>query len=143
MTVHCELNMNAVTALWQRRLRSVIRAVDLSHAQFALLASLGWLAREGRTVTQIQIAHHAKTDIMVTSSVLRALEARGLISRAQHPRDARAKILTLLPAGQDLIRRALVLVEEADAQFFAPLGPALEDFNGQLQRLTEDRPGPR
>ena len=51
-----------------------------------------WLDVEG-PVTQHALAEHAATDEMMTSQVLRALEERGLVERAQHPSDARARKL--------------------------------------------------
>jgi DNA-binding MarR family transcriptional regulator len=125
-----------VASLWQRSLRSALEAAGLTHAQFVLLASAGWLEaqtsdREGTPVTQAEIAAHAKTDAVMTSEVLRTLERKGLVRRLAHPTDARAKQIALTAAGRKLARKAVALVEGADEAFFGARGPELE----QLARL--------
>jgi DNA-binding MarR family transcriptional regulator len=89
--------------------------------QFVLLASLTWLADDG-PVTQREIADHAATDPMMTSQVVRALEQRGLVRRAPHPEDKRARALTVTRTGRALANRAVVAVEACDDAFFAVLG---------------------
>src|SRR6478735_6136665 len=103
---------------WHRRVRKELEAVDLTHPQFVLLAGLAWLSRTMSDVTQIDLARHAKIDVMTTSQVLRALEARKLVLRTPHKHDARAKCLVLAPESHVLLKRALKLVEGVDASFF-------------------------
>jgi len=95
-----------------------------------LLATLGWLQQARAPVTQVQLAQHARTDIMMTSEVVRSLERRGLLTRADHPTDSRALALALTAEGQALVARSLNVVEEVDRAFFAPVG-------NDLQRLIE------
>jgi DNA-binding MarR family transcriptional regulator len=54
--------------------------------------------------------------------VLRALEARGLVTRGADPEDSRARRLSVTPEGAALARRAIAVVEAADAEFFAAAG---------------------
>jgi DNA-binding MarR family transcriptional regulator len=59
----------------------------------------------------------------MTSQVVRSLEANGLVTRVVDPADSRARLLDVTPAGLDLARRAVGVVEAADAEFFAAAGP--------------------
>jgi len=113
---------------WQRRQRHALAEYALTHVQFVLLAAVAWLTGEGQVATQTRIAAHAKTDVMMTSQVLRALEKRALVVRAPHPQDTRAKGVTVTPAGRALAQRAMGTVEQADEAFFAPLGREREAF---------------
>jgi len=124
-----------VTVLWQRRIAAALRAHELTQVQFALLASLLWLARTEGAITQSTLARHAKLDVMMTSQVLRALEARGLIERRPHPHDTRAKVLRLTKTGRSLAARALPDVEHADDLFFAALDTQRARFNLSLEAL--------
>lgn len=124
-----------VTNAWQAAQRAALKDFGLTHVQFVLLASLTWLDRE-EPVTQRELAEHARTDPMMTSQVLRALEAAGLVKRASHPDDARAKLLSVTPAGVELANAAIVAVEACDAEFFEPLGPHRATFTRQLARLS-------
>jgi DNA-binding MarR family transcriptional regulator len=125
-----------VSMLWERRQRALLEPFGLTHTQFVLLATTGWLQRAGEPVTQTAIARQAKVDVMMTSQVLRTLEERGLLARAPHPADTRAKAITLTPAGEKLVTPALAAVEREDARFFAPLGPRQPAFLAALRTLV-------
>jgi DNA-binding MarR family transcriptional regulator len=124
------------TNAWQRRIRAVLEPLEVTHVQFVLLASLGWLTREGGAPTQADLARQAHTDVMMTSQVLRALEARALVTRTPAPTDARARLLALTDAGRALVARALPLVEAADLAFFAEAGVAAADAIAVLRPLA-------
>lgn len=126
------LVMWRVTNAWQAAQRRVLRPFNLTHVQFVLLASLTWL---GNTTTQRELAHHAGTDPMMTSQVVRALEAKGLLRRLTHPTDARARRLEVTPQGRDLANRAVVAVESCDRAFFDVLGEDLTQLTAFLTRL--------
>ena len=130
-----------VATLWQRHLRTVLDVVGLTHAQFVLLASAGWLDGhlEGAPVTQAQIAEHARTDAVMTSEVLRTLERKGFVERLPHPDDARARRVLLTEAGRALVKRAITLVEAADADFFAAPSAELDALAQSLR--SRGQPG--
>ena len=115
-----------VTLRWQRLMVASLRPLGLTHVQFVLLASTWWLTEvAGETPTQRRVADHAGTDPMMTSQVLRILEARGLVTRAGSPADLRARRLGVTRPGVALARRAVAAVEAADAEFFAAAGDRL------------------
>ena len=112
-----------VTLRWQRAIMAALRPLGLTHVQFVLLASLWWLTKvAGEQPSQRRLAEHAATDPMMTSQVLRTLEARGLITRAADPADSRALRVALTDTGARLAVEAIQVVEAADAEFFAPAG---------------------
>jgi DNA-binding MarR family transcriptional regulator len=126
------------TLAWQRAVRAALAPHELTHVQFVLLASLWWLAsNRGAPPSQRELAEHAGTDPMMTSQVVRKLEARGLVTRAPHPTDARARHLALPPDGERLLAAALHDVEAADEAYFAPLERRGGDFLELLGRLVE------
>ncbi len=130
-----------VSSLWQRKINAGLRPFDLTHAQFVLLASLMWLARAERPITQVELATHAKMDVMMTSNVLRTLEGKGLVARNPHPSDTRAKALAITASGQKLAIQAIQVVEEIDHQFFNKLGADLKGFNqGLLALIARNQP---
>jgi DNA-binding MarR family transcriptional regulator len=99
-------------------MRAALAPHELTHVQFVLLASLWWLGEHGEPPTQAQLAAQAGTDAMMTSQVLRKLEQQGLVERRPHPRDTRARLLALTPAGRTRLTGALNDVEAADTEFF-------------------------
>jgi MarR family transcriptional regulator, organic hydroperoxide resistance regulator len=123
-----------VTNRWQAAQRAALKPFGLTHVQFVLLASLTWL-RSDAPVTQRELAAHAYTDPMMTSQVLRALEQRGLVERAPHPDDGRARALRATRAGAALANRANAAVETCDREFFAALGSHRTAFAARLRAL--------
>lgn len=135
------------TNRWQAAQRAALRPFELTHVQFVLLASLTWLDADG-PVTQRQLADHAATDPMMTSQVLRVLEDRGLVRRAAHPDDQRARAIEVTRQGAALANRAVEAVERCDRAFFAPLGgvgafakalATLADPGASRTPLSQDR----
>jgi len=125
-----------VTLRWQRVMVAALRPLGLTHVQFVLLASLWWLtAVAGEHPTQRRLADHAGTDPMMTSQVLRALEASGLVTRSVDAADSRARLLDVTPRGAALAQAALAVVEAADADFFAVAGERAA-FMGTLHALS-------
>lgn len=131
-----------VTLRWQRRIAAALRPFELTHVQFVLLATVWWLSEQAeapyRLPSQRQVAEHAAADVMMTSQVLRALEARGLVSRALDPTDARVKRLTVTDAGRRLAEQAVTVVEVVDAEFFK-IARTPAQILDVLQRLADDR----
>lgn len=126
-----------VTNRWQAAQRAALKPYGLTHVQFVLLASLTHLQAGGTPVTQRRLADHAATDPMMTSQVLRALEARGLLTRGPHPRDARARTLSVTDEGAAVANAAVAAVEACDAAFFAPLAEDAPAFTAALHTLRD------
>lgn len=124
-----------VTSLWQRHLNALLKGHKLTHAQFVVLASAYWLQTKSPSVTQVQIASHAKIDVMLTSNILRTLEKKQLISRSHSKTDTRAKEVTVTQKGMTSLQTAVKDVETFDRKFFSILGDNLLLFNKQLQNL--------
>lgn len=125
-----------VTNRWQAAQRAALKPLGLTHVQFVLLASLSWLGGESdEPVTQRALAEHAATDPMMTSQVIRVLADRGWVTRGAHPQDSRAKALGITRSGLRLVNRAIVSVEQVDADFFGPLAGEQGRFTEALRKL--------
>ncbi|MCE1174276.1 MAG: MarR family winged helix-turn-helix transcriptional regulator [Propionibacteriales bacterium] len=131
------LAMWQATNRWQAAMRAALAPHGLTHVQYVLLASLVWLhgAEPDSVISQTELAAFVATDEMMTSQVVRALEAKGLILRAPHPHDGRARALRPTPAGVRAARAATGDVERADADFFSAL-PDLGAFTVGLKVLS-------
>jgi len=107
------------TMRWQRLMTSTLAPLGLTHVQFVLLATAWWLQTHDEQPTQVRLAAQVGTEVTMTSDVVSRLEGKGLVARVPHPTDARAKVVTVTPAGAELAARAIEAVEAADAEFFA------------------------
>lgn len=126
-----------VTMLWQRKQKRILDPLNLTHTQFVLLTSLAWLSRENDTVTQVDIANLNNTDRMMVSKVLRTLEEKKFITRQEHKTDTRAKIIKLTQEGAEVLQKALVMVENADVDFFSAIETNLKTFEKNMLKLID------
>ena len=109
-----------VSTQWRTAIEKVLKPLDLTHPQFVVLASTGWLTRGESRASQVDIGRKAGLDPNTTSQILRGLEAKKLIERVRTS-DERSKNPILTVLGSRRLKEALPAVENADAQFFALL----------------------
>lgn len=128
-----------VSTKWRRQVEAALATLNLTHPQFVLLASLGWLTRHHANVTQIELARHCSTDVNMTSQVLRSLEQKGYIERHRREGDERSKLPKLTEKGAKLVEQAIPLVEKVDDDFFGKLGlETTNEYIDILQKLAND-----
>ena len=109
-----------VSTSWRSAIESVLKTLGLTHPQFVVLATTGWLTRRGELVTQVAIGKMAGLDPNTTSQIIKGLEQRHFIKRDQSS-DGRAKNVSLTANGAEILEVALPAVERADAEFFNAL----------------------
>lgn len=126
-----------VSTKWRRAIESALVILNLTHPQFVLLASLGWLTRQHNEVTQVELARHCSTDVNMTSQVLRSLEQKGYIERYRREGDERSKFPRLTEKGAKLVEQAIPVVEKVDNDFFGKLGlETTKKYIDILQKLA-------
>lgn len=106
-----------ISTSWRSAIETVLKAFELTHPQFVVLATTGWLTRNGELATQAAIGKLAALDPNTTSQILKGLEQKELIERVQST-DARAKHPQLTSKGHTILTNALPAVENKDAEFF-------------------------
>ncbi len=87
-----------------------------------VLATTGWLTRNGELATQAAIGKMAGLDPNTTSQIIRGLEKKELIKR-EASSDGRAKNTKPTTQGTELLTQALPAVEQEDSKFFKVLSP--------------------
>lgn len=133
------LSFIRVYNLWHRQVKEALKGIGLTHPQYVVLASLGYLAQTSDKVNQVDIARNSSIDVMTVSTILRNLERDGLVTRKTSPDDQRAKTVRMTRSGRSSLKRALPLVEGIDADFFSALGTDEAIFNEMLLRLAAKR----
>ncbi len=124
---------------WMAELDAGLRPLGITHTQFNMLASAGWLARTtGTNPTQQEVAAFVGADRMMTSKVIRVLVDRGLVIREQDPDDARLLRVVLTTAGREVTSQAVRVAARVDALFFGT-GPDREELRDTLAEVTERR----
>ena len=109
-----------VSTSWRSFIEAVLKSLDLTHPQFVVLATTGWLTQHGDLVTQAAIGKMAGLDPNTTSQIVKGLEQKDLIKR-EPSSDGRAKNPLLTSLGGKVLAKALPAVEKADTEFFHAL----------------------
>lgn len=109
-----------VSTSWRGSIELMLKSIGLTHPQFVILATLGWLTRKGDRVTQTLVGKMAGLDPNTVSQIIRGLEQKEFIKREKSS-DGRAKNPILTSKGSGILNRALPAVETKDAEFFQHL----------------------
>ena len=100
---------------------------------FSRVRALWRLERGPRTLAEL--AHDMGTDAPATTVLINALEERGLVKRAPHPTDRRAKQVSLTSAGRRVLRVVEKITDRPPAAFALLSKEELERLRGTLARL--------
>jgi DNA-binding MarR family transcriptional regulator len=126
---------------WRVAVDRAVAPLGLTHAQYALVASLYGMQRTGERPSQRRLADHTGLEALYVSKLARALESAGLIERTRDPRDPRAVQLALTEQGRAVTRQAIEVVQELLRQLLEPLGgldaPRARAFAEELTTLLD------
>jgi DNA-binding MarR family transcriptional regulator len=122
---------------WRAGVDRIVAPLGLTHAQYALLASLYGLSRTGSRPSQRQLADFSGLEPMFVSKLARALEGGGLLERTGNPADPRAVQLALTDRGVDVVVQAIAMVATFQGELLAPLGGAGSARHRQLDEALQ------
>lgn len=123
---------------WHSMIKKELKKMNLTHPQFVVLVSLAYLSQDSNEVTQVMISKLSGIDVMTVSQILNLLEKNDFVKRKEHSRDTRAKAVILNKKGEEVLQKAVPLVEQIDEIFFEKLDTDEEQFKHFLVRLNEE-----
>ena len=123
---------------WHSIIKKELKKMNLTHPQFVVLASLAYLSQNSNEVTQVMISKLSGIDVMTVSQILNLLEKNDFVKRKEHSRDTRAKAVILNKKGEEILQKAVPLVEQIDEIFFEKLDTDEGQFKHFLVRLNEE-----
>lgn len=117
-----------------RRSDAVFMEYGITADQFVLLATLA----RGQAMTQRELAARMPSDPSTVRAMLLLLERQGLVSRAAHPTDARARTVSLTEAGVRSFQRAFEAGQEVRDQMVESFSPGeARTLLSLLKRMTQ------
>ncbi|MDL5202091.1 MarR family transcriptional regulator [Streptomyces sp. ALI-76-A] len=126
---------------WRTAVDQALAPLDLTHAQYVLLASLSGMERGGRQPSQRELADHTGLEPLYVSKLARALESAGLVGRSRDTEDTRVVRLALTERGRAAVRPAIDAVQVLLDQLLTPLGgldsARTEEFGRTLVALLD------
>jgi len=126
---------------WRVAVDRAVAPLGLTHAQYALVASLYGMHRSGLRPSQRRLADHTGLEPLYVSKLARSLESAGLLERTRDPRDPRAVQLALTERGREVTGQAIKVVHGLLQQLLEPLGgldsPRAREFTADLATLLD------
>jgi DNA-binding MarR family transcriptional regulator len=104
--------------LWQKELQKRLSELNITHVQFLILKAVYELEVNHEEKTQIRIAKQARTDVMMTSKVVRTLIQKELLERDLHAIDKRAFRISITKQGKRALKKGMDVVADFDKTFF-------------------------
>ena len=123
---------------WHSMIKKELKKMNLTHPQFVVLASLAYLSQDSNEVTQVMISKLSGIDVMTVSQILNLLEKNDFVKRKEHSKDTRAKAVILNKKGEEILQKAVPLIEQIDEIFFKKLDTDEEQFKHFLVSLNEE-----
>src|SRR6478672_1641852 len=100
------------------RSHDALKPTGLTGQHYAVLSLLD----EGMRETQGEIADTLGYDRSHLVGLLDELEEKGFVERRRDPGDRRRQLVSLTPAGKDVLGRLRAIAKEVEKDFLAPLG---------------------
>ncbi|MBX3442870.1 MAG: MarR family transcriptional regulator [Planctomyces sp.] len=125
------LALRAAYLALHRRTEARFAQHDVTADQFVLLATLA----RGDALTQRELGQRMSSDPSTVRAMLVLLERRGLIQRESHPTDARARTVSLTPAGRRKFRQLWKAGNSIRETMFGALPP--DEAAALVRNLTK------
>ncbi len=122
---------------WHSEIKKCLKSVGITHPQFVVITTLGYLSQFHDEITQVMIANMSGMDVMSVSQILVLIEKKGWVKREAHSKDTRANSILLTEAGMEKVIKALPIVEAVDVAFFGSLGEDEQKFKYYLKNLNK------
>ncbi|HEU4408082.1 MAG TPA: MarR family transcriptional regulator [Polyangiaceae bacterium] len=132
--------------LFSDRAAQRVRALSLPSLRLAHATLLNHLGVGGLRLTDL--AERVGVSKQAVGGLVQELEAMGVVRRVADPRDGRAKLVRVTPAGRSALRGGLAAVAEIEGSLAASLGPQrfrrlLGDLSALGDELSAAPPPPR
>lgn len=125
-----------VSKYWQRGKHKLLGEFGLTGSQLELLGAIYHMSKLEMEATQIVLSQETEIDPMTTSTILRNLQKKGLISRRESTTDTRARVVEVTDAGSELFEKAIAKVKEGQDSLFENIDK--ESLKTQLQILLKE-----
>ena len=110
--------MMQVVQKWDRGIGDILDGYDTTRPQLELMTCMAKLMKDGKPVTQKDLADFIRRDKNTVSEILRNLEKKGYVTRSAGEHDMRAKHIALTDKGFHLVEKAAGEVMQFDERFF-------------------------
>lgn len=118
---------------WTRGKERSLSEFGITGSQMEMLGAIIYLSNLNEEVTQILLSQETLIDPMTTSTILRNLEKKGLITRTHSQVDTRARVVRMTSKGEKLSNQVLNKHKQMRMSVFKDLD--MDILNKQLNIL--------
>lgn len=105
-SIKIDLLLGRITKLWTRTKKQILDNCGLTHSQFEILSAIYHFTASRHEIIQIHLSEKTGIDPMTTSTILRNLEKKGLITRVRGIQNTRVVFVELSPNGYTVYKKA-------------------------------------
>lgn len=125
-----------ISKYWHRGKHKLLDEFGLTSSQMELLGAIHFMSVHKLEATQIVLSQETEIDPMTTSTILRNLQKKGLISRRESTTDTRARIVEVTDEGAALFVKAKMKIKEEQEKLFENIDK--EALKTHLQTLLSE-----
>lgn len=110
-----------IIKLWQRGKFRIIDEFGFTVPQMEILGAIYHMSDRNEDITQIILSQETGIDPMTTSTILRNLEKKNLVTRTESKIDTRARVVKITDDGRALLLKAIEKVESIHEDLFGSI----------------------
>ena len=107
-----------ISKFWQRSKFRILDEYNLTVPQMEILGAIYHMSIQKMNISQIVLSQQTEIDPMTTSTILKNLEKKGLISRMESKVDTRARVAEITEEGRALFIKAVTKVKTEQEEAF-------------------------
>lgn len=130
-----DILMWRVIKLIIRRKKQVLEKFGLTCSQFDILCAINYFSTIKADTIQIDLSEKTAIDPMTTSSILRNLEKKELITRYRSTENTRTVIVHLTDQGRSLLKEAYLEIRLSNMKMYGDVDN--EHLTSQLLKLLD------
>lgn len=124
-----------IMKIWQRGKHRMLDEFGLTASQMEVLSAVRHLSMTEKEVSQIMISNITNVDPMTTSTILRNLQKKKLITRKSSKTDTRARTVEITEDGVNILIKAKEKIEKATEKLTHSVNE--EALKRELRNLLE------
>lgn len=130
-----DILMWRVFKLFIKNKKQLLEKIDLTCSQFEILSAMHYLQGIKPEVIQVDLSEKTSIDSMTTSTILRNLQKKGLITRHRNTMNTRAIIVRLTANGVESLEKAYQLIRASSELIYKDINE--NRLASQLIKLSD------
>ena len=125
-----------VTKLWTRAKKQALDNQSLTYSQFEILSAVYYFKTNQKEIIPVDLSEKTGIDPMTTSTILRNLEKKGLITRMRGVENSRAVFVQLTSLGLEVYEQASFNIMSLSETLYHKIDE--NNLSIQLKLLSEE-----